>query len=129
MRAALFAVSLVWGANTVFAQNFYDTEATDAVTLTNGCVYTQNQLSTENEWSLIYTQAGTSVQCPLTIYGLVAETSTPVSAATEQTVSYIPETTIFEEATAAVTRTQSGPDYAPRRRAFFNPRYMVGVFR
>lgn len=127
MRATLFAVGLTWAANAACAQAIYDT--TDTVALTNGCVYTQNQLAAENEWSLIYTEAGTTVQCPLTIYGLTADATDTAPATPEPIAAFVAETTIFEDATAAVTRRQSVSGYAPQQRIVFNPSYMVGVFR
>ena len=120
MRATMFAAGLVLASNTAFAQaqEFTPTPPDNRVTLTNGCVYMHNELAQGNEWSLIYTEAGTTVQCPLTIYGLVANDPQPL--ATEHTQA---------EVIPAVTRTQITPDIGPRPRLSFIPGYMVGVFR
>ena len=121
MRATMFALGLASASNAASAQAIDTTQTAERVTLTNGCVYAQNQLAQGNEWSLIYTQAGTQVQCPLTIFGLTAQTTRSPAIA--------PEPAVFNSETALVTRTQAAPDYVPRPRVRINPHYIVGVFR
>ncbi|WP_299689511.1 hypothetical protein [uncultured Tateyamaria sp.] len=129
MRATMFAAGLTLASTAAFAQaqEFTPTAPNGHVTLTNGCVYTRNELAQGNEWSLIYTQAGTSVQCPLTIYGQITADPAPVPE-TAQVAAYVPDTQATGD-TAIVTKTQVIADIAPRPRLTFIPSYMVGVFR
>lgn len=122
MRATMFTVGLTLAASaSVQAQDLSNSAAGDRLTLTNGCVYTQNQLTDGTEWSLVYTQAGTSVQCPLTIYGQRTQAPTPVTA------PMLPPARVDDP---VVTQHQQARIYTPpRRRISFDPKYIVGVFR
>lgn len=136
MRAMMFAVGLGLASTTAIAQDqtFSPAPADHHVTLTNGCVYAQNLLRDDNAWSLIYTQAGTTVQCPLTIYGMTADTPAPapapayaVAPVADVPVDVVAEALIAPEPTPVVTRSASA--YTSRRALSFLPQYMVGVFR
>ncbi|MEM9870878.1 MAG: hypothetical protein AAF822_06455 [Pseudomonadota bacterium] len=109
MRATLFAVGLSLAGNIALAQAQDTTD--DRITLTNGCVYAQGAQTTDNAWSLIYTQAGTTVECALTIYGQTA--AIPAAA----------------DATPLQTVTQDAPVYRDRPRIVLSQNYLVGVFR
>ena len=122
MRTKMFAAGLLLAANTSFAQTL-DTSPThydDRVTLNNGCVYARNTLVEGNEWSLIYTQAGTTIQCPLTIYGQMAADPAP-----RVDPAQVAAAQIQDDMVSTVARA----DINPRPRLSFVPAYMVGVFR
>ncbi|MEO0746209.1 MAG: hypothetical protein AAFY49_12760 [Pseudomonadota bacterium] len=131
MRATMFAVGLTLASTAALAQaqNFTTPPANKHITLTNGCVYTPNELTGGNEWSLIYTQAGTTVQCPLTIYGQSAEAEADPLPVPEPAAVYIPETPVYDAPAPIVTRTQNTPFYRPKPRPVFKPGFLVGVFR
>ena len=131
MRATMFAAGLTLASSAALAQaqDFTTPPSSKHITLTNGCVYTPNELTGGNEWSLIYTQAGTTVQCPLTIYGHSAEAEAAPLPAPEQVAAYIPETQVHDAIEPIVTRTQNAPFYRPKPRAVLKPGFLVGVFR
>ena len=121
MRPMFFAAGLALAAHTASAEaeDYTAPDGRTHVTLTNGCVYTQNLLRDDNAWSLIYTEAGTTTQCALTVHGIVAND-------TDSTVT----TDIAQAPTTYVTKAQTEPTLFPRRaRLTITPGYVVGVFR
>ncbi|WP_415921803.1 hypothetical protein [Tateyamaria sp. SN6-1] len=133
MRAIQFAAGLTLAATAAVANPNGSTTAPDTnayVTLTNGCVYAPNLLTQSNEWSLVYTQAGTTVQCPLTIYGQSARTAeTPAPAATVALVPPAEPAPLGAPETVTQAATLAPAPYVPTRRIRLQPRYVVGVFR
>ena len=135
MRPMFFAAGLALAATAV-AAGIEEPRPDTYVTLTNGCVYAPNLLGGANEWSLMYTQAGTTVQCPLTIYGQINGTATPpaigvpVIAAAEPAAS-VPAPSVAEAAVAPyVAQARTEPQRYTRRGFLgLRPGYMVGVFR
>ncbi|MEL6620317.1 MAG: hypothetical protein AAFY39_07835 [Pseudomonadota bacterium] len=131
MRTLMFTAGLFLAAQPAFAQT--DTvpvaSDTDRIALTNGCVYAPNLLTQDNAWSLIYTEAGTTVQCALTIYGQISDQ--PDVASMPATVAAPTEPVAAPEETAPyVTRSARVPTtFDQRVRTTITPRYMVGVFR
>ena len=120
MRTLTFTAGLFLATQTAFAQSISAPAPSvkERLVLATGCVYAPNLLTQDNAWSLIYTEAGTTVQCALSLPAHAA----PVSVA---------DTSPAAVATATyVTRAAAAPIFIDRRpRNAITPRYMVGVFR
>lgn len=80
MRPTTFTAALFMAATPAFAEMEDDivSRADSYVTLDNGCVYAPNMFGQDNAWFLVYTEAGTTARCALTLNGVNApETLTP----------------------------------------------------
>ncbi|MEO0632508.1 MAG: hypothetical protein AAFY52_00060 [Pseudomonadota bacterium] len=125
MRATTFAAGLILGAGTALAgaDNHFVPDPSRYVSLDNGCVYGPSLLGTENEWSLVYSQAGTTVTCALTVYGISngADASGVVPTA--------PEPAVTEPRTVAQGPIAPLRQPAPRPRIKRASGFLVGVFR
>lgn len=115
MRTLTFTAGLFLATQTAFAQSISAPTpfVKERLVLATGCVYAPNLLTQDNAWSLIYTEAGTTVQCALSLPAHAA----PVAISDASPAAY-------------VTRAAPAPIFIHRQpRNAIAPRYMVGVFR
>lgn len=131
MRPTTFAAGLILCAGTALAgpNNHFVPDPSRYVSLDNGCVYGPSLLGTENEWSLVYSQAGTTVPCALTVYG-VSQTVVSAPAPLPNHAPVAVETSVAID-TPVVAQGSIAPlkQPAPRPRIRRNSGFLVGVFR
>ncbi|MEM6758614.1 MAG: hypothetical protein AAF601_03965 [Pseudomonadota bacterium] len=125
MRPTTVAAGLILISGAAFAgaSDHFAPDPSQYVSLDNGCVYGPSLLGTENEWALVYSQAGPTVICELTVYD-ISDAPGPVVVATA-----VQPTETLEP--RAVTQAPTAPLKKPplRPRIKLGGGFLVGVFR
>lgn len=135
MRPTMFAAGLILTATTamaepVTAEDEVVARATDRLHLGNGCVYTPNLLGQPDVWSLLYSEAGTTATCALTIYGSSAETAEPAAIAPVSMAAAVTPDTPTQTTVAVLSQPEPAPVVlAAEPRVQIKPGFLVGVFR